>query len=92
VLFGFVTPELMAWHQSGNVLLVVILGGIGSLIGSVLGAFAFVAIQEFFQGLFSHWQLFMGGFIVLIVFALPGGLAAIPARVRQALVKGDEDE
>jgi branched-chain amino acid transport system permease protein len=92
VLFGFVTPELLAWHQSGNVLLVVILGGIGSLIGSVLGAFAFVAIQEFFQGMFSHWQLFMGGFIVLVVFALPGGLAAIPVRIRQALVKGKEDD
>ena len=91
VLFGFVTPELLAWHQSGNVLLIVILGGIGSLIGSVLGAFAFVAIQEFFQGLFDHWQLFMGGFIVLIVFALPGGLAAIPARLRRALVKGKRD-
>ncbi len=91
VLFGFVTPELLAWHQSGNVLLVVILGGIGSLIGSVLGAFAFVALQEFSQGLFSHWQLFMGGFIILIVFALPGGLAAIPARVRRVLVKGKEN-
>jgi branched-chain amino acid transport system permease protein len=92
VLFGFVTPELMAWHQSGNVLLVVILGGIGSLIGSVLGAFTLVAIQEFSQGFFTHWQLFMGGFIVLVVFALPGGLAAIPARVRHALVKGQEDD
>jgi branched-chain amino acid transport system permease protein len=88
VLFGFVTPELLAWHQSGNVLLVVILGGIGSLIGAVLGAFAFVALQEFSQDLFSHWQLFMGGFIILVVFALPGGLAAVPARVRRALVKG----
>jgi branched-chain amino acid transport system permease protein len=92
ILFGFVTPELLAWHQSGNVLLVVILGGIGSLVGSVLGAFAFVAIEEFSQGLFSHWQLFMGGFIILVVFALPGGLAGIPARLRRALVKGDEDE
>jgi branched-chain amino acid transport system permease protein len=92
VLFGFVTPELLAWHQSGNVLLVVILGGIGSLIGSVLGAFAFVGIQEFSQDLFSHWQLFMGGFIILVVFALPGGLAGIPARVRRALVKGKGDE
>lgn len=87
-LDSFVTPELMAWHQSGNVLLVIILGGIGSLTGAVLGAFAFVAIQEFFQGMFSHWQLFMGGFIVLVVFFLPGGLAAIPDRVNRMLVKG----
>jgi branched-chain amino acid transport system permease protein len=88
VLFGFVTPELLSWHQSGNVLLMVILGGIGSLVGAALGAFAFVGIMEFFQGLSRHWQLFMGGFIVLVVFVLPGGLAAIPRRLARALVKG----
>ncbi|MBI4985152.1 MAG: branched-chain amino acid ABC transporter permease, partial [Rhodocyclales bacterium] len=92
MLFSFVTPELLAWHQSGNVLLVVILGGVASLTGAALGAFAFVAIQEFFQGMFSYWQLFMGGFIVLVVFFLPGGIAAIPDRVVRALVKGQKDD
>jgi len=91
-LFSFVTPELMAWHQSGNVLLVIILGGVASLDGAFLGAFAFVAIQEFFQGMFSYWQLFMGGFIVLVVFFLPGGIAAVPGRVNRALVKGRCDD
>ena len=42
--FGFVNPELLSWHQSGNVLLMLILGGIGSLYGAVVGAFAFVAL------------------------------------------------
>ncbi|MGB0128579.1 MAG: branched-chain amino acid ABC transporter permease [Rhodocyclaceae bacterium] len=92
VLFGFVTPEMFAWHQSGNVLLVVILGGIGSLAGSILGAFAFVGIQEFFQTVSSHWQLLMGAFVILLVFFLPGGLAAIPARLRRALVKGGDSD
>ena len=44
--FGFVNPELLSWHQSGNVLLMLILGGLGSLYGAVVGAFAFVALQE----------------------------------------------
>lgn len=92
VLTGFVTPEMLAWHNSGNVLLVVILGGIGTLIGPVLGAFTFTALQEFSQGLVDRWQLVMGIFIVLVVFALPGGLAAIPARLRRALVKGSDND
>ena len=46
---GFVNPELLSWHQSGAVLLMVILGGIGSLRGAVLGAFAFVLLKELFQ-------------------------------------------
>jgi len=84
ILFGFVTPELISWHQSGNVLLMVILGGIGSLAGSVAGAFAFVAMQEVFSGWTRHWQLIMGGVIVAVVLFLPGGLAALPARLRRA--------
>jgi branched-chain amino acid transport system permease protein len=85
VLFGFVTPELLSWHQSGNVLLMVILGGIGSLAGSVGGAFAFVAMQEVFAGWTRHWQLLMGAVIVASVLFLPGGLAALPGRIRRAL-------
>ena len=84
ILFGFVTPELLSWHQSGNVLLMVILGGIGSLAGSVGGAFAFVAMQEVFSGWTKHWQLIMGGVIVAAVLFLPGGFAALPARVQRA--------
>ena len=84
ILFGFVTPELLSWHQSGNVLLMVILGGIGSFAGSVGGAFAFVAMQEVFAGWTKHWQLLMGGVIVAAVLYLPGGLAALPGRVKAA--------
>ena len=59
--FGFVNPELLSWHQSGNVLLMLILGGLGSLYGAVVGAFAFVALTEIFQSLTRHWQLLLGG-------------------------------
>ncbi|HEY4037361.1 MAG TPA: branched-chain amino acid ABC transporter permease [Burkholderiaceae bacterium] len=85
VLYGFVTPELMAWHQSGDVLLMVILGGIGTLTGPVMGALALVGLHEAFSSLTRHWQLAMGTVIVLAVIALPGGLARLPARVGHAL-------
>lgn len=88
LMFGFITPELLSWHQSANVLLMVILGGMGSLAGAVGGAVAFVAMQEGFSSVTSHWQLAMGWVIVAAVLFLPGGLAAIPHRIRAALTGG----
>jgi branched-chain amino acid transport system permease protein len=81
--FGFVNPEILAWHHSGTVLMMVILGGMGKLHGAVLGAFAFVMLQELFSapavfGVYAkHWQLAMGSLIVLIVLVLPHGLAGL---------------
>ena len=72
--FGFVNPEQLSWHQSGNALMMVILGGIGTLAGPVFGAFAFTLLQDLFESFTKHWQLLMGGFIVLVVLVLPGGL------------------
>jgi branched-chain amino acid transport system permease protein len=81
--YGFVNPELLSWHQSGNVLLMLILGGLGTLHGGVLGAFAFVLLQELFQLLTVHWQLPFGIAIILLVVFLPGGLTSLPARLRR---------
>lgn len=85
---GFVNPELMAWEQSGLVLLMVILGGIGRLWGAVLGAVALTLLQEAFQSqaLFgswsTHWHLTFGLSIIVLVALLPKGLAGLPAQLR----------
>jgi branched-chain amino acid transport system permease protein len=89
--FGFVNPELLSWHQSGNVLLMLILGGVGSLYGAVVGAFAFVALSEIFQSLTRHWQLLLGGAIILLVIFLPGGLASVAGRFRRTLIGDARD-
>ena len=75
--FGFVNPEILAWHQSGNVLMMVILGGMGTLAGPVYGAIVFTLLQDLFESFTKHWQLLMGGFIVLVVLVLPGGLHSL---------------
>ena len=90
--FGFVNPELLSWHQSGNVLLMLILGGVGSLYGAVVGAFAFVALTEAFQSMTRHWQLLLGTAIILLVIFLPGGLASIAGRFRRTLAGELDDE
>ncbi|HEV8553835.1 MAG TPA: branched-chain amino acid ABC transporter permease [Casimicrobiaceae bacterium] len=74
VQFGFINPEMLSWHQSANVLLMVILGGLGNLFGAIVGAFAFVLLQDLFSSLTKHWLLLMGGFVILAVMLLPGGL------------------
>jgi branched-chain amino acid transport system permease protein len=90
--FGFVNPELLSWHQSGNVLLMLILGGLGSLYGAVVGAFAFVALQELFSSVTTHWQLLLGVTIILLVIFLPGGLASVMNRFRRTLIGEPADE
>jgi branched-chain amino acid transport system permease protein len=78
--FGFVNPDILAWHHSGVVLMMVILGGMGRLHGAVLGAFAYVLIQEIlsapalFGAYARHWQLAMGSLFVIIVLVLPHGV------------------
>jgi branched-chain amino acid transport system permease protein len=82
--FGFVNPEIISWHQSGNVLLMVILGGLGNLYGAAAGAFVFVLLQEFLSSLTKHWQLLMGIIILALVLFLPGGLASLTQRFKRA--------
>ncbi len=81
--FGFVNPEILSWHQSGSVLMMVILGGMGTLHGSIVGAFAFALLEDVLkdQAVFGefakHWQLMMGGVIVLVALYLPRGLIGL---------------
>ena len=81
VQYGFVTPEILSWHHSGNALVMIILGGLGSLGGAVAGAFVFVLLGEGFQTLTKHWQLLLGGFVILSVALLPQGLAGLRERL-----------
>jgi branched-chain amino acid transport system permease protein len=98
VQYGFVNPEILSWHQSGAVLMMVILGGMGSLYGSVIGAFAFVLLQEvlsnqaWFGTLAKHWQLAMGIFIMLVALYLPQGLAGLLQQIGRKPVPEAADE
>ena len=88
---GFVNPEILSWHQSGNVLLMVILGGAGTPYGPIVGAFALTLLHELFSTLTRHWQLWLGISIVLIVLFMPGGLGHLTRRVRRSLFGGVRD-
>ena len=86
---GFVNPELLSWHLSGSLLIMIILGGLGQLRGAVLGAFAYTLLQEFFKseaifGAFAkHWHLGLGLFIIVSVALLPKGLIGLGERLQR---------
>lgn len=88
---GFANPQLLSWHLSGAILVMIILGGLGSLRGAVFGAFAYVALEEFFKayeiwGEFArHWHLGLGLTIILSVALLPKGLAGLAALMQRRL-------
>ncbi|MFT3820702.1 MAG: branched-chain amino acid ABC transporter permease [Rubrivivax sp.] len=89
---GFVNPELLSWHLSGALLVMIILGGLGHLRGALIGAFAFALLQELFKSeaiwgaLARHWNLGLGLTIIAAVALLPRGLVGLPRQWREALL------
>jgi len=81
VQFGVVNPEMLGWHLSGSVLMMVILGGTGTLAGPVLGALTMMVLEEVFQMMTRHWQLLTGAVIVVVALYLPGGFAGLWTRL-----------
>ncbi len=73
-LDGFVSPALRAWTRSGEILVMVILGGMGSLIGPVLGAAAFVFLETVISSYTEHWMAVFGPLLLLVVLFARGGL------------------
>jgi branched-chain amino acid transport system permease protein len=94
---GVVNPELLSWHFSGAVLIMIILGGLGHLRGAVLGAFAFALLQELFKseavfGAFAkHWLLGLGLTIIASVAVLPRGLIGVGELVTHRLLRTPRD-
>jgi branched-chain amino acid transport system permease protein len=74
---AYLTPEFMNWTRSGELMFMVILGGMGSIAGPVLGAFALLLVEDALSGWTVHWQLILGPLLVLSVLFLRRGLAGL---------------
>jgi branched-chain amino acid transport system permease protein len=72
--FGFIAPQMLGWHLSATVLVMVVLGGMSSVLGPIFGAIALLGLEEVLKASFEHWKLINGLLIIALVFALPGGL------------------
>ena len=74
---AYLTPEFMNWTRSGELMFMVILGGMASIAGPVLGAFALLLVEDALSGWTQHWQLVLGPLLVLSVLFLRRGLAGL---------------
>lgn len=70
----YVSPGLMHWTMSGELMVMVLLGGLGSLFGPVIGAAAFLLMEENLAILTEHWMIYMGPFLLLVVIFAKKGL------------------
>lgn len=77
---AYVSPSYMGWSRSGELIAMVALGGMGTLTGPVLGAIAFVLVEDALAGLTTHWRLPFGAAVVLAVLFTRGGLIGLLGR------------
>lgn len=84
----FVSPAYMHWTRSGEIMIMVILGGMGTLVGPIIGAAAFLLLEEYLPDLMElavsdtgqHWMILFGPILILLVLFARGGLYALIAR------------
>jgi branched-chain amino acid transport system permease protein len=76
----FVSPAYMSWQRSGELVIMVLMGGMGTLYGAILGAAAFILAEEWLAGLTEHWKMIFGPLLVMIVLFARGGLVGVFAR------------
>lgn len=79
----FVSPEDLSWTRSGELISMVVLGGIGSLIGPVLGATAYLLLQLVISAYTTHWAVVFGPFLILVVLFARAGLFGFVVRGRE---------
>ncbi len=70
----FVSPAYMTWQRSGELIVMVVLGGLGTLHGAIIGAAAFLILEELLSGVTEHWKMIFGPMLVLVVLFARGGL------------------
>ena len=75
----FVSPTMFSWQISGEIMILIIIGGVGRLMGPVVGAVVFVALEHFLGGLTEYWHIFLGLVLLGIVLFARGGLVGLVA-------------
>jgi branched-chain amino acid transport system permease protein len=80
---GFVSPAMMQWSQSGMLMMMVILGGVGHLYGGIWGAIVFLLLEEILSHFTIHWQLGLGALLLMVVLLLPNGLTSALTHLRK---------
>ncbi|MHC1724428.1 MAG: branched-chain amino acid ABC transporter permease [Syntrophobacteraceae bacterium] len=86
----YVSPALMHWTRSGEILVMVILGGMGSLIGPVLGAAALLLSEEVLSSYTEHWMLLLGPLLIVVVLCGRSGIYGLLAFAAPSSTAADQ--
>jgi branched-chain amino acid transport system permease protein len=78
----FVSPAMMYWTRSGDLIIMVVLGGMGSVVGPVFGAVALLLLEEVLSGITEYWQIILGPLLLLVVLFARGGIGGLLGKVR----------
>ena len=81
-LNSFISPNTLHWTQSGTLLIMIIIGGVGHLFGGLIGAAILILMEEILSGYTQHWQLGLGIVLLGIVFFAPRGVARMFERAK----------
>jgi branched-chain amino acid transport system permease protein len=73
----FVSPAYMSWQRSGELIVMVLLGGLGSLNGAIIGTAAYLLTEEWLAGFTENWKVIFGPMLVLVVLFARGGLLGV---------------
>jgi branched-chain amino acid transport system permease protein len=79
----FISPALMHWTRSGDLIVMAVLGGMGTVFGPVIGAVALLVLEELLSGITEYWQIILGPLFLLVVVFARGGIDGLLAGVRR---------
>jgi branched-chain amino acid transport system permease protein len=80
----FISPAMMHWTRSGDLIIMAVLGGMGSVLGPVMGAVALLVLEEVLSGITEYWQIILGPMLLGVVLFARGGIDGMFARARRA--------
>ena len=81
----FVSPGMMYWTRSGDLIIMVVLGGMGSTFGPLFGAVALLVLEEVLSGITEYWQIILGPLLLLVVLFARGGIDGLLGKMRQKI-------
>jgi branched-chain amino acid transport system permease protein len=82
-LTAYATPSTMSWLVSGDLIVMVVLGGMGTVIGPIVGAFVFLGLEEVLKAFIDSWMVFLGLFIFAIAIIGKEGIVGFLLRVKK---------
>jgi branched-chain amino acid transport system permease protein len=80
----FISPAMMHWTRSGDLIIMAVLGGMGSVFGPVLGAVVLLVMEEVLSGITEYWQIILGPMLLGVVLYARGGIDGMLASLRRA--------